>query len=808
MAAIGGGSADVVNRGEWGQMIVEDGGAVAGGADQGLLQGRETLGGSGTGADGNAGGDDAAVGVAGDHGGDHGDGDDQVAPGTEFQETRSSGVAGAGDTKTEQKLVGEAGGFAGGEEETGQRKGAGAGDAGQDDLGFEGQQAGDAVGGGAGVADVAGEGGDVLDLAASDLAGGLFQAVEGGRKAGFDDVGPGGQAGNPPVVRTGFDPTEVWQRREVEDGGVGWGGYVRGVEVGAAGEGRAGRIRRAHGQGCERRVKRRGSEVAAHARPEIVCIRMIGRFSGLCQAVDRAVRRGIDALGPGAAWRRNNRFADVCDNAAARGDKNNRSGGRTVHRDLPDRAACGVRGICRGENAMNFYVIAAVAALGGLLFGYDTGVISGALLFIRQVMSLTPTVQGMVVAIALAGAAISASMAGTLSDRFGRRRVILGAGLLFIAGALLSAVAQEVTILLVGRFLVGLVIGVASMLTPLYLARNLAGTRSWCDSVAESALHHRRDTGVVPCRLRACRCIRRMALDAWLRGAPRHHPVGRNAGAPPESYPRWLAGHNQMDDAKTVLQRLRGSADVSDELNNLRTDLALEGRRPVSARGLLAPRLRRPLIIGIGLAMFQQITGINTVIYFAPTIFQTAGMSSAATSILATAGVGAVNVIMTIVSIRLIDSLGRRQLLFWSLGGMAITLFVLSAAFHAGASGQLAWIAVVSVAAYVGFFAIGLGPIFWLLIAEIFPLALRGRAMSLSTVANWGFNLIVSATFLNLVGAFGSAAAFLVYAILSLTALAFVAVMVPETKGRSLEQIEEALDGTHPPSPFAKQGTP
>jgi len=133
---------------------------------------------------------------------------------------------------------------------------------------------------------------------------------------------------------------------------------------------------------------------------------------------------------------------------------------------------------------------------------------------------------------------------------------------------------------------------------------------------------------------------------------------------------------------------------------------------------------------------------------------------------------------------------------------MAVTLFVLSGAFFAGASGQLAWIAVISVAAFVGFFAIGLGPVFWLLIAEIFPLALRGRAMSLATVANWTFNLIVSATFLNLVGAFGSTGAFLAYGVLSVLALAFVVVTVPETKGRSLEQIEAALDtGTPQPLP-------
>jgi MFS family permease len=192
--------------------------------------------------------------------------------------------------------------------------------------------------------------------------------------------------------------------------------------------------------------------------------------------------------------------------------------------------------------------------------------------------------------------------------------------------------------------------------------------------------------------------------------------------------------------------------------------------------------------------MFQQITGINTVIYFAPTIFETAGLPSAATSVLATAGVGTVNVIMTIVSIRLIDRVGRRRLLFWSLGGMAATLLVLSGAFLLGASGELAWAAVLSVAAFVGFFAIGLGPVFWLLIAEIFPLALRGRAMSAATVANWGFNLIVSVTFLDLVAAIGSAGAFLAYAVLSLGALAFVAAMVPETKGHSLEEIEADLD--------------
>jgi SP family galactose:H+ symporter-like MFS transporter len=450
---------------------------------------------------------------------------------------------------------------------------------------------------------------------------------------------------------------------------------------------------------------------------------------------------------------------------------------------------------------MYFYLIASVAALGGLLFGYDTGVISGALLFIRQVMALSPTMQGLVVAIALAGAAIGAAIAGYISDRAGRRPVILGAGLLFIAGAVLSAVAGNVTILMTGRLLVGVAIGIASMLTPLYLAEiSPARDRGAIVSLNQLCI----TGGILVSYLVGVALAGGEGGWRWMLALGALPGLILSGGmlVLPES-PRWLAGHGRLPDAEAVLRHLRGTADVSDELNSLRTDILREGARS-GAADLLAPRLRRPLIIGIGLAMFQQITGINTVIYFAPTIFQSAGLSSAATSILATAGVGAVNVIMTLVSIRLIDRLGRRQLLYWSLGGMAVTLFVLSAAFHGGASGQLAWIAVASVAAFVGFFAIGLGPVFWLLIAEIFPLNLRGRAMSLATVANWGFNLIVSATFLNIVGAVGSAGAFLIYALLSVLALIFVAMMVPETKGRTLEQIEAALDTTHAEMPSAK----
>jgi len=413
------------------------------------------------------------------------------------------------------------------------------------------------------------------------------------------------------------------------------------------------------------------------------------------------------------------------------------------------------------------------------------------LLFIRDVFHLSATMQGVVAGIALLGATAGAAFAGVLSDRFGRRMVIMVTALIFVAGSALSALAGGLTLLLAGRVLVGLAIGVSSMLTPLYLAE-LAPARSRGRMVSLNQFLI--TIGILVSYFVGYLLAPVAGGWRWMLAAGMVPGAVLFAGMLllPES-PRWLAGHGRQNEAEMVLRRLRGATDYKAELADLRADLRRESGRLARWADLLTPAMRRPLVVGIGLAMFQQITGINTVIYFAPTIFQSAGLSSASVSILATAGVGAVNVVMTLVAMWLIDKVGRRILLLVGLVGMAVTLCALAAAFYIGSGGNLAVLTVASLAAYVGCFAIGLGPVFWLLISEIFPLALRGRAMSLATVSNWGFNLLVTLTFLNLVSLFGQSGVFVLYAVLTAVAFVFVLKLVPETKGRSLEQIEADL---------------
>ncbi|MDP8297505.1 MAG: sugar porter family MFS transporter [Candidatus Orphnella occulta] len=438
----------------------------------------------------------------------------------------------------------------------------------------------------------------------------------------------------------------------------------------------------------------------------------------------------------------------------------------------------------------NFFVyfVALIAALAGLLFGYDTGVISGAILFIKDEFHLTSIMEEIVVSAVLLGAIVGAAASGGVSDKIGRRQTIIWTAIFFAIGALGSAFAQNVIWLISCRVIIGVAIGVASFVAPLYISE-VAPTEVRGALVSLNQL------------MITCGIVLSYVVDYAFSASDNWRWMFAFGAVPaivllvgmlflPES-PRWLLSQSLVKRARAILERIRNKENVDKELEVINKTL----KQKAGGWGeLLEPWIRPALIVGIGLAFIQQATGINTVIYYAPTIFEFAGFESAKVSILATAGVGIVNVLMTIVAIWLLDRLGRRPLLFTGLIGMILSLTVLGFAFRVPSlSGSLKWITVAGLACYIASFAISLGPIFWLIIAEIYPLRIRGRAMSIATVANWTFNMIVALTFLTMADKLGRSSAFWLYALVAIAGLVFSYFYVPETKGRTLEEIEESL---------------
>jgi len=459
-----------------------------------------------------------------------------------------------------------------------------------------------------------------------------------------------------------------------------------------------------------------------------------------------------------------------------------------------------LRRVLDGDGGRFIYLSAALAALNGLLFGFDTGIISGAFLYIQDTFTMSPLVEGIVVSGAMAGAAFGAAVGGRLADRIGRRRLILlGAGVFFV-GSLTMAVAPSVPVLVAGRLIDGVAIGFASIVGPLYISEisppKIRGALTSLNQL------------MVTVGILVSYFVNYAFADAgawrWMLGAGMVPAVVLAIGMlkMPES-PRWLLENGREDEARAVLARTREEG-VEEELAEIRS--TVEKQSGTGLRDLLQPWMRPALIVGLGLAVFQQITGINAVIYYAPTILESTGFGSV-TSILATVGIGVINVVMTIVAIALIDRVGRRVLLLVGVGGMVVTLGILGVVFYLpGFGGALGWIATGSLMLFVAFFAIGLGPVFWLLISEIYPLATRGSAMGLVTVANWGANLAVSLAFPVLTASVGQPSTFWLFGLCSLIALVFTYRLVPETKGRSLEAIEADLRNNVSSTPAAAVG--
>jgi sugar porter (SP) family MFS transporter len=440
------------------------------------------------------------------------------------------------------------------------------------------------------------------------------------------------------------------------------------------------------------------------------------------------------------------------------------------------------------------YLATAISALGGMLFGYDIGVISGAILFIKKDFSLTSRVEEIVVSSVLLGSLIGAIAGGGMADRFGRRRLLIISSAVFGFGAIGAALSPGSAWLIVARVISGSAIGVASFVAPLYISEIApVDIRGKLVSINQVAL-----TGGI---------VISYFIDFAFAGAQAWRWMFALAVIPAATFgiglifipnsPRWLVASGDTDKARKVLKQIRAPEKVEGELTEIQQSMA-EQKGHWSE--LLSPLLRPAMIVGVGLAIAQQITGINTVIYYAPTIFKFAGLSSASVAILASVGVGLVNLILTLVAMQLIDRVGRRPLLLVSLAGMSISLFILGLAFSLRQlSGSLGWIAVASLMVYVGSFAVGLGPVFWLMLSEIYPLGIRGRAMSIGTIANWSANFIVALSFLTLTKVLGKPATFWLYAIISVGSWFFAFFLVPETKGKTLEQIEKHWRlGKHP----------
>jgi len=435
---------------------------------------------------------------------------------------------------------------------------------------------------------------------------------------------------------------------------------------------------------------------------------------------------------------------------------------------------------------------AAITALGGLLFGYDTGVVSGALLFLKKDFGgLSSFQQELVTSLLLVGAVAGALTAGRLADRIGRRITVLITALVFIVGVLLVAFSPTYPVLLIARIIIGLAVGSASTIVPLYIGEVVpARVRGGLVSLNQLAV----TAGILVSYL----------IDYGLSDSGNWRLMFGLAVIPAATLfvgmlfqkesPHWLIRQDRIDEARDVLKRVRNE---DDDVDGEIRDVQEVSRKEAGVRQLLSPSIRPLVYVGVLLAVFQQITGINTVIYYAPTLLQGAGFGSSA-ALLANVVNGAVNVGMTIVAIWLLDRAGRRPLLLSGTAGMAVGMAITACAFLGGENlhGALAIVAVIGLLVYTGSFAIGLGPVFWLLIAEIYPLRIRGAAMSVATMANWGANFVVTVSFLTLLNAINGVGVFFLFGFLTLVALAYFWRKVPETKGRSLQEIEQELTGS------------
>jgi sugar porter (SP) family MFS transporter len=432
-------------------------------------------------------------------------------------------------------------------------------------------------------------------------------------------------------------------------------------------------------------------------------------------------------------------------------------------------------------------------ALGGLLFGYDTGVISGAILYIKEEFKVSPFVEGAIVAGLLLGAMIGAALAGRLSDRFGRRRVIICAAIVFTLGALGAALAPNAGLLIGSRFVLGIAVGSAALVVPLYLSE-IAPTEI---RGAVSALNQLAIVGGILAAFLVNAALASSGDWRLMLGAAVIPSLILLAGMAllPET-PRYLVSSGEEKEAREVLDQVREGSDHEEEIEEIREVDEQEGSG--GGLGELKEKWLRPaLVVPVGLAILQQLVGINTIIYYAPTTLTNVGYGNEA-AIYANIAIGVLNVVMTVVAIRIVDRVGRKPMLLGGLIGMVLSLAVLGVSLLVldepkSPGDPAAVITLICLATFIASFALTWGPVVWVMLPEVLPLHVRGTAMGLALFLHWGANFGVSQTFPVLLDGFGPGPVFLGYAVVGVLAFAFVKRFVTETKGRSLEEIESDL---------------
>jgi MFS transporter, SP family, major inositol transporter len=457
----------------------------------------------------------------------------------------------------------------------------------------------------------------------------------------------------------------------------------------------------------------------------------------------------------------------------------------------------GSAGPSENAGAHNRFLIklTVISTLGGLLFGYDTGVISGALLYMKTDLGLTPFTEALVVSSLLfPGAAFGALLGGKLADSLGRKGSLLVCAVLFLVGALLCAMAPNVAVMTIGRIILGFGVGAAATTCPLYLA--------------EMAPAHRRGRMVTINELmivtgQFLAFAMNALLDAlikdphvwrWMLGVAIIPAIALFTGMffLPDS-PRWYAVRGRLDDTRRVLELSRDPAEASEEYNIIAQHAKrdLEEDKGAALRDLREfAWMRRILWIGCGLATVQQATGINTVNYYAPTILESTGLGASASLIL-TITVGVVAIIGTILGIVLLGYYNRRPLLLTGFTGVATGHAVLALSFLLPESAFRSYLILAAMLIVVFFVQTFIGTLVWLLLSEIFPMTIRGFAMGIAVFVLWTVNAAISFAFPPLVATLGATLTFGLFALINVGSILFVKKFAPETRGRTLEELED-----------------